>query len=74
MRTPTCLARDCDVVVTGTSTGRIPWPRCRAVGTHGGGSGILVDEELARAVRWPELTTTALRGTFSLSGCNCRAR
>jgi hypothetical protein len=27
-----CLARDCDVVVTGTSTGRIPWPRCRAFG------------------------------------------
>jgi hypothetical protein len=46
-----CLARDCDVVVTGTSTGRIPWPRCRAFGTHGGGSGILLDDELARAVR-----------------------
>jgi hypothetical protein len=47
----TCLARDCDVVVTGLSAGRIAWPRCRALGTHGGGSGILVDEELARAVR-----------------------
>ena len=46
-----CLARDCDVVVTGTSTGRIPGPRCRAFGTHGGGSGILLDDELARAVR-----------------------
>jgi hypothetical protein len=33
------------------STGRIPWPRCRAFGTHGGGSGIMVDDELARAVR-----------------------
>jgi hypothetical protein len=30
---------------------RISWPRCRALGTHGGGSGILVDDELARAVR-----------------------
>jgi hypothetical protein len=27
------------------------WPRCRALGTHGGGSGILVDHELARAIR-----------------------
>jgi hypothetical protein len=27
------------------------WPRCRAFGTHGGGSGILVDHELARALR-----------------------
>src|SRR5262249_7608542 len=28
-----------------------PWPRCRRPGTHGGGSGLLVDDELARAVR-----------------------
>jgi hypothetical protein len=46
-----CLLRDCDVVITGWSDGRISWPRCRALGTHGGGSGILLDEELARAVR-----------------------
>src|SRR5262245_45181901 len=46
-----CLFRDCDVIVTGWSYGRIPWPRCRAEGTRGGGSGLLVDEELARAVR-----------------------
>jgi hypothetical protein len=46
-----CLLRDCDVVITGWSAGRIPWPRCRAPGTHGGGSGLLLDEELARAVR-----------------------
>ena len=31
--------------------GRISWPRCRALDTHGGGAGILVDEELARAIR-----------------------
>src|SRR5262249_46653244 len=30
---------------------RIPWPRCRLLGGNGGGSGLLVDEELARAVR-----------------------
>jgi hypothetical protein len=47
----TCLARDCDVIVTGWSAGCIQWPRCRALGTHGGGSGLLVEEELARAVR-----------------------
>jgi hypothetical protein len=47
----TCLYRDGDVVLTGCSDGRIPWPRCRREGTHGGGSGLLVDEELVRAVR-----------------------
>src|SRR5262249_31683794 len=47
----TCLARDCDVIITGWSAARISWPRCRAFGTRGGGSGLLVDEELARAVR-----------------------
>ena len=47
----TCLFRDCDVVVTGWSDARIPWPRCRALGTHGGGSGLLVTEELAWAIR-----------------------
>ena len=47
----TCLLRDSDVVITGWSDGRISWPRCRALGTRGGGSGLLLDEELARAVR-----------------------
>src|SRR5262245_23921215 len=46
----TCLYRDALVVVTGWSAGRIPWPRCRALDSRGG-SGLLVDEELARAVR-----------------------
>ena len=45
-----CLYRDADVVITGWSDGRIPWPRCRGVGVVGG-SGLLVDDELARAVR-----------------------
>jgi hypothetical protein len=47
-----CLYRDAEVIVTGWSDGRIPWPRCRQAGTHGGGSGLLVAQELARAVRW----------------------
>jgi hypothetical protein len=46
-----CLYRDADVIVTGWSHGRISWPRCRRPDTRGGGSGLLVDEELARAIR-----------------------
>jgi hypothetical protein len=47
----TCLFRDCLVVVTSWSDAPIPWPRCRALTGGRGGSGLLVDEELARAVR-----------------------
>src|SRR3712207_3633587 len=46
-----CLFRDCDVVVTSWTDAPIPWPRCRALDGPGGGSGLLVDEELARVVR-----------------------
>ena len=42
--------RDADVVITSISAGRIPWPRCQLPG-RGGGSGLLLDDELARAVR-----------------------
>lgn len=45
-----CLYRDCDVVITSMTAARTPWPRCRAKGSRGG-SGLLVDETLARAVR-----------------------
>jgi hypothetical protein len=45
-----CLLRDCQVVITSWSDGRISWPRCLAIGIRGG-IGLLVDEELARAVR-----------------------
>jgi hypothetical protein len=47
----TCLYRDGDVVITGWSDGRISWPQCRRLGARGGGLGLLVDEELERAVR-----------------------
>src|SRR5262249_46832057 len=47
----TCLFRDGTVVITSWSDARISWPRCRLLDTRGGGSGLLVDEELARAVR-----------------------
>jgi hypothetical protein len=46
----TCFYRDADVVITSWSDGRISWPRCRALG-HRGGSGLLVEDELARAIR-----------------------
>jgi hypothetical protein len=45
-----CRFRDADVRITGWSDGRIPWPRCKVPGQRGG-SGLLVDAELARAVR-----------------------
>jgi hypothetical protein len=46
-----CLLRDCPVIITSWTDAPIPWPRCRALDGPGGGSGILLDEELARAVR-----------------------
>ena len=46
-----CLVRDCDVIVTSWTAARISWPRCRGLDSGGGGSGLLVDEELARAIR-----------------------
>jgi hypothetical protein len=46
----TCLYRQCEVAITGRSKGRISWPRCQALSRRGG-SGLLVDAELARAVR-----------------------
>jgi hypothetical protein len=49
----TCLFRDCEVVITSWTNAPIPWPRCRPADEdyRGGGSGLLVNEELARAVR-----------------------
>src|SRR5262249_24603583 len=46
----TCLYRDALVVVTSWSDDRLSWPRCRAI-DHRGGSGLLVEEVLARAIR-----------------------
>jgi hypothetical protein len=60
-----CLVRDCDVVITGWTAARISWPRCRALGDRGGGSGILLDEELARAVR--QESAAAIRHWWGVS-------
>jgi hypothetical protein len=46
-----CLVRDCEIVITGWTDGPIPWP-CGCPRRRSPGSpGILVEEELARAVR-----------------------
>jgi hypothetical protein len=60
----TCLYKDCDVVVTGWTDARISWPRCLPVGTKGHPS-LLVDEELARAVRHE--SAAALRHWWGVS-------
>jgi hypothetical protein len=46
-----CLLRDGDVVVTSWTDAPIPWPRCHAFGTRGGGSGLLLAGDLVKAVR-----------------------
>jgi hypothetical protein len=46
-----CLFRDCDVIVTGWTDARISWPRCRPLDVPRTHPSLLVDEELARAIR-----------------------
>jgi hypothetical protein len=46
-----CLFKDCDVVVTSWTDARISWPRGRPVDVPRTHPSLLVDEELARAVR-----------------------
>jgi hypothetical protein len=47
----TCLYRDAEVVIYDWSLGRIPWPLCYRAGTRAFGKGLLVNEDLARAIR-----------------------
>jgi hypothetical protein len=47
----TCVFRDCDVVVTSWTDARVSWPRCRPLDVRRSRPGLLVNEDLARAVR-----------------------
>jgi hypothetical protein len=47
----TCLLLDTDLVVTGWTDARIPWPLCRPLDNRRGRPTILLDDEPARAVR-----------------------
>jgi hypothetical protein len=64
-----CLLRDCEIVITSITDARIPWPRCRAVEGTGGGSGLWLGGDLAKAVKresaaavmhWWRLSKTAV--------------
>jgi len=46
------------VIITGWTDARIPWARCQPVGQRGG-RGLLLDEELARAVRCESASAVA---------------
>jgi hypothetical protein len=45
-----CLYRDATVVIASWSDAHIPWPRCYLAEGRARAHGLLVDEELARAV------------------------
>src|SRR5439155_8343335 len=45
-----CWYRDCDVRITTWTDARLPWPRCSVPGQRGG-SGLLINEELVRAIQ-----------------------
>jgi hypothetical protein len=47
----TCLYRDAEVYVTGWTDAPISWPRCRPVDVPKSHPSLLVDEELAQAIR-----------------------
>ena len=54
-----CLYRDAQVVITSWTDAPIPWPRCRAIGARRG-SGLLIDQELLRAIRTETVITASI--------------
>jgi hypothetical protein len=60
-----CLFKDCDVVVTGSTDARISWPRCGPLDVPRSHPSLLVDEELARAIRHESVA--AIRYWWGLS-------
>jgi hypothetical protein len=76
-----CLYKDTDVVVTGWTDAPRSWPRCRPLALRRARPSLLVDEELARAIRHE--SAAALRYWWGVSeflvwkwrralGVNCR--
>jgi hypothetical protein len=61
----TCLFKDTDVVITGWTDARISWPRCRPLDVPRSHPSLLVDEELARAIRHE--SAAALRHWWGVS-------
>src|SRR5262245_50093421 len=69
-----CLYRDAEVVVYDWSLAPVPWPLCYQVGMRGSGKGVLVEDELARAIRHE--SAMAVRywwGVCQKTVCNWRA-
>ena len=60
-----CLFRDCDVVVTRRTDARISWPRCRPLEVPRTHPSLLVNKELARAIRHE--SAAAIRFWWGLS-------
>ncbi len=46
-----CPYRDATVLIIGWSNARIPWPRCYIAEGRARGHGLLINEELARAIK-----------------------
>jgi hypothetical protein len=61
-----CYFRDCDVVVTAWTDAPLSWPRCRPLRHPGGYGGLLVTEELQRAIL--SEAAAALKRWFGVSG------
>jgi len=61
-----CLYRDCNMIVTGWTDARISWPRCRPLDVPRSHPSLLVNEELARAIRHE--SAAAVRFWWAASG------